>query len=250
MSSGEHSGPQSSPSFATTRWSLVLRAGDRKDESARRSLEALCRQYWLPLYAFVRRRIANAADAQDLTQAFFVHLIEKEVLARASPERGRFRSFLLAAVKNFLANELDRARAQKRGGGAALLSLDFAAGEARIGLDPAHHLTAERLFERHWALALLETVTQRLQAEYAATGRSRLFERLKAALTGERPHDYYRDAAAELGLSADAGRQAARRMRKRYRELLRDEVSQTVESPAEVDDEIRRLFAVLGESTR
>lgn len=235
------------PRFATTRWSLVLRAGEQEGEAARRSLETLCQQYWLPLYAFMRRQVPQTADAQDLTQAFFARLIEKQILVQADPERGRFRTFLMAAAQNFLTNERDRQRAKKRGGGQFPLTLDFSDGESRIGRTPVdQHGTPERLFERQWALVLLDAVLWRLSSEYEVAGHGPQFAVLKAAITGERAHNFYHDAAAQLGISTDAARQSASRMRKRYRAILREEVGQTVATTAEIDDEIRQLFTVLG----
>lgn len=238
--------PSEQHSFATTQWSLVLRAAQSDDSAARSALEALCRRYWFPLYAFARRRVVAVHEAQDLTQDFFLRLLEKNSLAAASPERGRFRSFLLTAIKNFLANEWDRANAQKRGGGRERLSLDWEVGESRLSLEPAHADTPEREFERQWALTLLDNVVHRLQDEFAAAGKSRQFELLKETLTGSRATLDYSVVSAELQMSEEAARQAAHRLRKRYRELLREEVAATVESDDEVEDEIGRLFEALG----
>lgn len=238
--------PIEQPGFATTQWSLVLRAAQPDNSSARLALEMLCRRYWFPLYAFARRRVATVPEAQDLTQEFFLRLLEKNSLAAASPERGRFRSFLLTSLKNFLANEWDRATAQKRGGGRERLSLDWETGESRLSLEPAHTDTPEREFERQWALTLLDVVVRRLQEEFAASDKSRQFELLKETLTGNRAVFDYATIAAELQLSEEAARQAAHRLRKRYRELLRAEVAATVESDNEVEDEIGRLFEALG----
>jgi RNA polymerase sigma-70 factor (ECF subfamily) len=232
-------------SFQTTHWSLVLRAGQRADRDADTALATLCERYWYPLYVYVRRRVADGAEAQDLTQEFFAWLLEKNPLASACPERGRFRGFLLTALKNFLANQWDRAKAQKRGGGVRRLSLDLDDGESRLRLEPAHELTPERLYARQWVLTLLELVMRRLQEEYQSSGRGQLFERLKGGITGDCDRPAYAAAASELGLSEDAARQAASRLRRRYRELLREEVAQTLAEPADVDDEIRSFFAVL-----
>ncbi len=221
-------------------------AGNRADRDADAALAALCQRYWFPLYAYVRRHVASAHDAQDLTQEFFARLLEKHYLAMADPQRGRFRCFLLASLKHFLANEWNRNRAQKRGGGVRRLSLDLDCGESRLGFEPAHNLTPERLFERQWVLTLLDVVMRRLQGEYESSGKANQFERLKSALTGDRQRLPYAAMAAELAMTEEAARQAASRLRKRYRELLREEVSQTLAEPAEVDDEIRSLFAVLG----
>lgn len=236
---------RSAPQFATTQWSLVVRAGKKVGPDAREALERLCERYWLPLYAYARRRTGDIDEAQDLTQAFFARLLEKNTLAAASPDRGRFRAFLLATLKNFLANEWDRKQARKRGGGCTRLSLDVAAGESRIGPAPGRDLTPERAFERQWALTLLELVVSKLEAEFRAAGKSRQFELLKGAITGEGLTPSYPAIAAELGMSEEAARQAASRLRKRYRELLREEVAQTVAESADIDDEIRGLFDAL-----
>jgi RNA polymerase sigma-70 factor (ECF subfamily) len=232
--------------FETTHWSLVLRAGHREDRDADAALAALCERYWYPLYAYVRRRVADAHEAQDLTQEFFARLLEKQYLAAADPQRGKFRCFLLASLKHFLANEWKRAHARKRGGGVRRLSLDLDSAESRLRLEPAHNLTPERLFERQWVLTLLDLVMRRLQGEYESSRKAELFERLKGALTGDRQRLPYAALAAELGMSEEAARQAASRLRKRYRELLREEVAQTLAEPADVDDEIRNLFEALG----
>lgn len=232
--------------FATTQWSVVLRAAQPEDSAARAALELLCRRYWFPLYVFARRRAATIDEAQDLTQEFFARLLEKNSLSAASPERGRFRSFLLTSLKNFLANEWDRANAQKRGGGRERLSLDWQSGESRLSLEPVHLNTPEREFERQWALTLLENVVRRLQDEFASAGKARQFELLKETLTGGHTAVDYSTVATELSMSEEAARQAAHRLRKRYRELLREEVAATVESDDEVEDEIGRLLSALG----
>jgi RNA polymerase sigma-70 factor (ECF subfamily) len=228
----------------------VLRAGSRKDRDADTALAALCERYWYPLYVYVRRHLADAGEAQDVTQEFFARLLEKNTLAAASPERGRFRSFLLTSIKNFLANQREWARARKRGGGVRRLSLDLDCGESRLRLEPAHNLTPERLFERQWVLTLLDLVMRRLQEEYQAPAKAEQLERLKGALTGDRDRLPYAALAAELGMSEEAARQAATRLRKRYRELLREEVAQTLAEPGDVDDEIRSLFEVLGRKNK
>lgn len=232
--------------FQTTHWSLVLRAGHREDRDADAALAVLCQHYWFPLYAYVRRHVADVDQAQDMTQEFFAWLLEKNTLAAASPERGRFRAFLLTAVKHFLANQRDRAKAQKRRGGVRPLQLDLEAGESRLGLQPVDDMTPERLFERQWVLTLLDLVMRRLETEYRLSGRAEQFERLQGTLTGQRDRLPYAALAAELEISEEAARQAAGRLRKRYRELLREEVSQTLAEPGEIDDEIRSLFEVLG----
>jgi RNA polymerase sigma-70 factor (ECF subfamily) len=238
-------GPFEGADFATTHWSLVVRAGDRGQPDAEAALAWLCGRYWLPLYAYVRRHGHHAEEAQDLTQEFFTRLLEKNTLAVASPERGRFRSFLLTAMKNFLANEWDGARARKRGGGRPRLSLDLDAGESRLNLTAASADSPERSYERQWALTLLELVVSKLEVEFAAAGKGRQFELLKRAITGEGDIEY-EPIAAELRMSTEAVRQAASRLRKRYRELLRAEVAATVAEPGDVDDEIRSLLGILG----
>lgn len=231
--------------FATTRWSLVCAARAPSSPESRAALAALCGVYWYPLYAFVRRQGHDADRARDLTQEFFARLLERADLAAVDRSKGRFRSFLLAACKHFLCNEHDRVHARKRGGGRAPLPIDAAVAEGRYGGEPSHNETPERLFERRWALALLDQVLARLRQEYAAAGKGRLFERLKGHLTGEAGLPHAR-AAAELGLREGAVKVAVHRLRKRYGELLRDEIAQTLHDPAEVEDEIRDLFAALG----
>lgn len=225
----------------------MLAAGQAVSRESRRALESLCRAYWFPVYAYVRRHASIAEDAQDLTQGFFAHLLDKDALGKAHPERGRFRAFLLTALKNFLANERQKARAEKRGGGKAALSLDFHAGESRYQFEPFHELTPEKLFERRWVLALLDQVLSSLRTELAEEGKELHFEQLKGGIVGEMSSDGYEQAAAALGISAAAAKQAAYRLRKRYRELFRLEVARTVAEDAEVDDEIGRLLGILGE---
>ena len=231
--------------FVTTRWSLVLSAGRTDTPQARDALENLCRNYWFPIYAFVRRQGHNAHDAQDLTQDFFARLLEKKSFAGADPARGRFRSFLLAALKHFLANEWDKARAQKRGGGQVLIPIDVATAETSGGFEPADHLTAEKIFEQRWALTLLEHVLGRLRAEYVRDGKENLFDQLKPTLTEASRTVGYAEIATRLGTTAGAVKVAVHRLRQRYREVLRAEIADTVTSPAEVEDEIRNLFAAL-----
>lgn len=238
--------PPSGPAddFTTTRWSLVASAGGRDWPAARQALEQLCRAYWYPLYAFVRRRVGSADEAQDLTQDFFAWLLQRNTVASADPQRGRFRAFLLASLKNFLANHWEKQQAFKRGGGRAVLPLDFAAGEDRYRLEPADNCTPERLFERQWAMTLLEQVLAGLRQEQADAGKLAQFENLLPLLAGPPPGGYAA-AAAQLGLSENAARVAAHRLRQRYRERLRAEIAHTVCGPQEVDDEIRRLFEVV-----
>jgi RNA polymerase sigma-70 factor (ECF subfamily) len=240
-----HSTSSPAANFALTHWSVVLAVGRSDSTQARTALEKLCRTYWPPIYAFVRRQGHPPHDAQDLTQEFFARLLEKKSLADVDRAKGRFRSFLLASLKHFLANEWDKARAEKRGGGRALIPIDAQAAESSCVIDPADNLTAERIFERRWALILLEQVLQRLRQEYIHDGREKLFEQLKVTLTEASRSVPYAQIAPRLGLSEGAVKVAVHRLRRRYRELLRAEIAETVASPAEVEEEIRNLFAVL-----
>jgi len=228
--------------FATTRWTVVLAAGDRSSPSADVALEELCRTYWYPLYAYVRRQGHSREDAQDLTQEFFARLLEKNFLAGADSSRGRFRAFLLAALKHFLANEWDRAHCQKRGGGAALLSLDWQDADTRYQVDPADHLSPDKLYDRAWALTLLEQVVARLRTENIAEGRGGQFEMLKFYLMVGKNDIPHAEAAAALLMSEGAVRVAVHRLRRRYRELLKQEIAQTLTDPAQAADEMRALL--------
>lgn len=230
--------------FLTTRWSLVLAAQGGDAPGAEAALATLCQTYWYPLYAFVRRHGHSPHDAQDLTQEFFARLLTRNYLAQVAREKGKFRSFLLAAMKHFLANEWDRARTLKRGGGQTIISLD-ADAETRYQLEPVETTTAETLYERRWALTLLERVMDQLRADYARQGKADHYDALKACLTGTRESAPYAELATRLGLTEGAVKTMVHRLRKRYRELLRAEIAQTVTTPAEVEDEIRHLRAVL-----
>lgn len=231
--------------FTTTHWSIVLAAGQRSSPVSRDALERLCGRYWSPLYMYARRRVRDVHEAQDLTQGFFAALLEKDWLDAATPERGRFRAFLLTAFKNYMANEWDKVTAQKRGGGRRRLALDFTAADRLYAFEPADNLTPERAFQRRWALELLDLVLDRLRNEYAAAGKLRQFERLKPFIAPHAAEQTQAEAARELGMTAGAVAVAAHRLRRRYVELLRDEIAQTVADPADVDDEIRSLFAAL-----
>jgi DNA-directed RNA polymerase specialized sigma24 family protein len=233
--------------FPTTCWSRVVHAGDAADPGARDALESLCRDYWYPLYAFVRRRGASRDDAADLVQGFFADLIERRDLAIADPHRGRFRSFLRAACAHYLAHQRDRERATVRGGGRWSISIDVAAAEDRLGGELAHEQTAERLFERRWALDLLARVLARLEAEMAGSGKAALFARLRPMLEGNDHGDSYREVGLAVGLTEGAVKVAAHRLRGRYRELLRQEVARTVADPADVDGELAELIAAVAE---
>ncbi len=234
----------SSPArFATTRWSLV-QAAQRDDESASRSaLGQLCELYWSPIYSFICRRGSDLDRAQDLTQEFFARLLEHDGLTSADAAKGRFRSYLLGACQHFLANQHDFETAQKRGGGVTPCPLSSLNADSRSGLEPADGDTPEQAFERRWALAMLEQTLTGLRAEYAEAGKEVIFERLKGSLTGD--SGSYASVAADLGLTEGAVKVAAHRLRQRYRERLRAAIADTVQSPDEVDDEIRALFAAL-----
>ena len=238
--------PAGATQFTGTHWSIVLAAGHPSHPACRESLAKLCQAYWFPLYAYARRRTHDVHEAQDLTQEFFAELLEKNYLAVASPERGRFRAFLLTAFKHFMANEWDKARAQKRGGGVAAIPLDFVSGETRYALEPADELTPDRAFERQWVLSLLDRVLGQLREAFARDGKLDQFERLKVFITPQTSAVSHGDMARELGMTEGAVAVAAHRLRRRYRELLRAEIAQTVASPGEVDDEIRSLFAAFG----
>jgi RNA polymerase sigma-70 factor (ECF subfamily) len=231
--------------FASTHWSVVLAAGQRQSAESAEALATLCRVYWYPLYAYARRRLPRPDDAQDLTQEFFAQLLEKDYLRAADPTRGKFRSFLLTAFKHFLAKERDRANAQKRGGGRHSVSLDFQDGESRYQREPADHATPETLYERRWALTLLEQTLAQLRQEFTGSGKQKVFEALKETLTGEGPPRPYAQIAAELDMSEQAVKVAVHRLRRRYQELLRAAIAQTVPSAEDVEDELRDLFAAV-----
>jgi RNA polymerase sigma factor (sigma-70 family) len=223
----------------------VLQARGKQIDSARMALSELCEAYWLPLYAFIRHRSGNAHDAQDLTQDFFTQLLSKDYLNDVDPDRGRFRSFLLASAKHFLSNERDRAATIKRGGRVVIESLDWRRGESCFQDEPADTMTAERLFERQWAVALLDRVLDRLREEQVTSGKSRTFEALSGFLSTDRAAIDYVAAATGLEMTVDAVRVATHRLRKRYRQLLRDEIAQTTATANEVDDELKCLFTAL-----
>ena len=228
--------------FHTTRWSVVLAARGKGSEPEARSLESLCEQYWPPLYAFVRHRGYREHDAQDLTQAFFAKLLEKDWLDAVDPARGRFRAFLLMALKRFLSNDRERINAQKRGGGIRTIPLDV---ELACFLPDAKATSPESLFDRQWALTVLQVTMSRLQKEYTDANRGAEFEQLKECLTAERGKINYERLASQLGVRPVSARSKVHRMRARFRELFREEVSGTVADPAEVEDEMRALFDAL-----
>ena len=229
--------------FATTHWTVVLAAGRRGAPEADRALEELCRTYWYPLYAYVRRRGHGPEDAQDLTQEFFARLLAKHWIESADREKGRFRTFLLTAMSRFLANEWDREGAQKRGGHAVCLPLDTETAEVRYEADSALALAPDRLYDRHWAMTLLDRALTRLRTEQKRAGKAREFAVLSPFLTAERGSIPYDQAAAQLGVNEAAARQAVHRLRKRFREVFREEITQTVAAPEEVEEEIRHLLA-------
>ncbi|MGA2661294.1 MAG: sigma-70 family RNA polymerase sigma factor [Verrucomicrobiota bacterium] len=231
--------------FTTTHWSIVLNAQDPASPQAGEALERLCRSYWYPLYAFVRRQGHDEAEAKDLTQGFFAKLLEKNYLADVRREKGKFRNFLLASIKHFISDEWDKARALKRGGDKTLISLDETAGEDRYRREPIEAMDAEKLYERRWALTLLEQARERLKEEYRMAGKAGLYERLQLFESGDKDTPAYAEVAPALGLSESGLRSAVLRMRRRHRELVRGEVAQTVNSPAEVDEEIRYLIRVV-----
>ncbi len=231
--------------FATTHWSVVLGAGQGDLAAAAVALERLCRTYWYPIYAFVRRRGSDPHEAEDFTQAFFAFLLEKESLKKVDRRKGKFRTFLLAALTNFLANESDKAQTLKRGGQRQIISLDETVAEELYRHETIESVTPETLFERRWARALVEQVLARLKSEYGAADKALLFAKLEPALTGEVGAGAFAQWAAELGMSEGAVKVALHRLRRRFGEVLRSEIAHTVSSPEEIDDEIRQLFAAI-----
>lgn len=235
------------PVFATTHWSAVLTAGSGDTPRARTALGGLCQTYWYPLYAYIRRRGHPAHDAQDLTQEFFAQLLERRSLASANPQRGRFRTFLLTALNHFLANEWHKARTGRRGGGNPILSLDWAGAEQRFDLEPADRRSPDKLFEKQWALTLLSEVLNRLEAEYQQERKLELFTALKQTLTGSRESQPYVELAAKLAMHEGAIKVAVHRLRKRYRDLIRAAIADTLDETQNIDDEMQHLFRALTE---
>jgi RNA polymerase sigma factor (sigma-70 family) len=234
--------------FLTTHWSVVLAAKDKSSPDSAAALEALCRAYWYPLYAFVRRQGHPPSDAQDLTQGFFARLLGKEYLRAADREKGRFRTFLRVALRRFLANEWDHARRLKRGGGHPMLPFDTTAGEELYQAERGDALPPDRLYERRWARALLDQALVRLRAEYTAAGKTAEFDQLKESLNARRGGIAYRDLAAALDVSEGAARVAVHRLRKRFRAVFRATVAETVSAPEEVEDELRHVVGLLAET--
>jgi RNA polymerase sigma-70 factor (ECF subfamily) len=230
--------------FETTEWSLVLAARDRASPHAEDALARLCQRYWYPVYAYVRRQGCDSDQSLDLTQGFFTRLLEKDYLRQVDRERGRFRAFLLAACRHFLSNERDRERALKRGGRARIVSIDAAAAEDRLAIEPSHELTPEREFMRRWALTVVHEVLRSLRAELAGRN-ERLFDVAKPWLVGEVDAESFAQAATELGSTEGAVRVAVHRLRRRFRERLMEEVARTVEDPDEAEEELRSLLAAL-----
>jgi len=238
-------GPLVAREFDSTHWSLVLAAGDRGRPEAQAALTELCQRYWLPLCAYVRRRVPDADQAQDLTQDFFARLLEKDLLAAADPARGRFRSFLLTSLQHFLAHAHESRHAQKRGGGQRILSLTPQFDESGGPGDPGHGWTPEKLFHRQWALALLQLVLGQLREEWEAVSRPGTFADFQPFLTGDGAGPRYAEISARLKIAPAAARKIVSRLRQRYRELLHSEVARTVADPADVDDELNHLFEAL-----
>ena len=237
--------PSSDPVFVTTRWSVVLRAGQPDSPEALAALAELCRHYWFPLYAYARRQGCDVHDAQDLTQAFFGKLLEKNYLGVADRRRGRFRWFLLTAFKCFLANEWDRSQAQKRGGGQQIVSFDGMSAEERYRSEPEDNTSADQLFDRRWATDLLEGAREKLRAEYVGAERAERFKYLEAYLPGGQTTLSQAEVGAALGLTEGTVKQEVFKVRRRFGELLRDAVAETVAHPDEVDDEISYLIDVV-----
>lgn len=234
-----------SPAFATTHWSVVLRAGHDPGTEGARALETLCWGYWYPLYAYIRRLGHSSHDAQDLTQSFFAYLLEKQLLAKAAPGAGHFRSFLLGSLRNFMANEWRRQQSQKRGGGAILLSFDADTAEERYAAEPSETQTPQSLYEQAWAVAVLDQAIASLETEFQAAGKRALFDALHVLLQGERGDQTYAEIGQGLGMSEGAVKVAVHRLRQRYRELLRAAVAHTVADPIEIEDELKHLLQAL-----
>ena len=231
--------------FATTRWSMVACAGQNSSPDSQRALADLCEAYWVPLYGYIKRRVNNDAEARDMTQAFFTELLEKKLIGDADPSRGKFRSYLLGSLKHFLSHQWEKANALKRGGGKAPISLNFASVDSSIKIEPVDGLTPEQIFDRDWAMTLLSQIMERLKSEYVDSGKAELFAHLKPLLIGSPSGKTWGQVAERLQMTEAAAKMAGSRMRKRYREILRQEIADTVSRPEDVDDEIRNLFRTL-----
>ena len=237
--------PAGAAQFPATLWSVVLLAGQDSSPKSQEALATLCRAYWFPLYAYLRRQGKSPADAQDLTQSFLLHLVEKHTLSRVHRERGKFRSFLLASLQYFLADARDKQQAQKRGGGATFVSLDQEEAEERYRAAPAETLNPAKVFERRWATTLLDRTLGRLEGEFAARERKERFEQLQVFLLGDPGTISYAEAGKRLGLREEAIKVAVLRLRQRFKELLRAEIASTVANEEEVEEELRYLFATV-----
>jgi len=242
----EFSSEPASAQFATTHWSVVLAAGERELPQAAEALEKLCRTYWYPLYVYVRRQGNSPEDAQDLTQIFFSGLLEKNCFAKADRDRGKFRTFLLGSLKNFLVNEWKRAGRLKRGGGVEFLSIDANVAEDRYAAEPANESNADAAYEQRWAVTLIEQVLTALRQEFHAADKARLFAELKGFIWGDKSTASYAEIAGHLNLTEGTVKVAVHRLRQRFRELLRAEVAHTVARTEDIDGELRHLIAVVG----
>jgi RNA polymerase sigma factor (sigma-70 family) len=234
-----------SPLFGTTHWSVVLAAGQGDSPKAAKALESLCRSYWYPLYAFARRAGHSPADAEDLTQGFFLHFLKHRLVARVGPEKGKFRSFLLVSFNHFLADQRDRAACQKRGGDQEQISLDASTGEQRYRLEPVELRDPQKQYELSWAMTVLDQVLMRLESEFAGAAKQRLFAALRSHLLAEAAPQTYTEIAQNFAMTESAVKGTVHRMRRRYRELFRDELSHTVTSREELDAEMRHLLVVV-----
>jgi RNA polymerase sigma factor (sigma-70 family) len=231
--------------FATTHWSVVISAGRSSSPDSKQALEALCETYWYPLYAYARRQVPDVHEAHDLTQEFFSELLEKNYVDTATPERGRFRGFLLTAFKHFMSKQWEKSKTQRRGGGRTPISLDFVSADSKYNIEPSEGLTAEQFYDRQWAVTLLGKIMEQLEGEFDRDGKAKQFDLLKGYIVGDHVGVTYANVATELNMTEAAVKMSASRMRRRYRELLREEIGQTVDAPEEVDQEIRNLLATL-----
>jgi len=251
VTGGKHGDKPGDGSFSTTQWSLVLAAGDDEESQAREALAALCERYWYPIYAHLRRMRHDPDTAQDLTQGFFTHLLDKHALKVATPERGRFRAFLKGSLNNYMSNERHRHQAQKRGGGKSHVSMELSDAESRFRLEPSHDETPETLFEKAWARTILTRALERLRADVDTSVAARdRFAHFEPFLTGQSSTSRYRQIAAELKMSEPAVKVAVHRLRARFGEALRAEIAETVDDPSEVENEIRYLISVIRPGAR